>query len=72
MRSISRIVLLTAALAAPAAALAQTPAQPPVQPGEQLVDRVVATVGDTVLLYSDVQVDLEAMQARGRPLPTDP
>ncbi len=72
MRSISSRILLALALAAPAAALAQTPQAPSAQPGEQLVDRVVATVGDTVLLYSDVQVDLEAMQARGRPLPTDP
>jgi peptidyl-prolyl cis-trans isomerase SurA len=42
------------------------------QPGQrELVDRVVAVVGDTVLLLSDVQAELQQMQAAGRPLPDD-
>jgi peptidyl-prolyl cis-trans isomerase SurA len=42
------------------------------QPTEELVDRVVAVVGDTTLLYSDVVLDLEQMQAAGEAVPTDP
>jgi peptidyl-prolyl cis-trans isomerase SurA len=41
------------------------------QPQRELVDRVVAVVGDTVLLMSDVQAELQQMQAAGRPLPED-
>jgi peptidyl-prolyl cis-trans isomerase SurA len=33
---------------------------------------VVAVVGDTTVLYSDVLIEMEAMQAQGQPLPTDP
>src|SRR5688500_15747527 len=38
---------------------------------EELVDRVVAVVGDTVLLLSDVQVELAQLEAAGQ-LPQDP
>jgi peptidyl-prolyl cis-trans isomerase SurA len=38
----------------------------PGAPNGELVDRVVAVVGDTVLLYSDVQAELEQLQAQGR------
>jgi peptidyl-prolyl cis-trans isomerase SurA len=41
--------------------------------GPQLVDRVVAVVGDTVLLLSDLQAEVQQYQAAmGQPLPTDP
>lgn len=66
----------TAALAAIAAVIAGSPlvAQtvPAVQPGEEMVDRVVAVVGDTTLLFSDVQQGLEAFRESGREIPTDP
>ncbi|HWK90484.1 MAG TPA: peptidylprolyl isomerase [Longimicrobium sp.] len=63
--------LLLTALAAPAA-LAQpgTPAQP--QQGEEHWDGVVAVVGDTVLLRSDIMVALEQLRAQGQTVPTDP
>jgi peptidyl-prolyl cis-trans isomerase SurA len=61
---------LAAVLAAPAAARAQQPAAP--QPGQRVWDRVVATVGDTAVLYSDVLLELEAMQAAGQQVPTEP
>jgi peptidyl-prolyl cis-trans isomerase SurA len=56
--------------AAPAALAAQTPAPVP-QQGEELVDRVVAVVGDTSLLLSDVQEEVAQMRAAGRPVPAD-
>ena len=49
---------------------AQLPAPP--QPGTELWDRVVATVGDTALLYSDVLIVVEAMRRRGQTVPTEP
>lgn len=39
--------------------------------GEELVDRVVAIVGDTVLLFSDVQAELAQYASAGQ-LPQDP
>jgi peptidyl-prolyl cis-trans isomerase SurA len=56
--------------AAPAALAAQNPAPAP-QQGEELVDRVVAVVGDTALLLSDVQEEVAQMRAAGRPVPPD-
>lgn len=65
-RSAGLLALLFAA-----APLSAQPGAP--QPGgEQLWDRVVAVVGDTSLLYSDVLIELEAMQAQGQQIPTDP
>ncbi|HYJ79301.1 MAG TPA: peptidylprolyl isomerase [Longimicrobiaceae bacterium] len=64
-----RSILMAAPLALALPAWAQ---QPTPQPGEQLWDRVVAVVGDTTLLYSDVLMELEAMQAQGQTVPTDP
>jgi peptidyl-prolyl cis-trans isomerase SurA len=61
-------LLLTLA-AAPALAQVQPPAS---QPGEELWDGVVAVVGDTTLLRSDVLLAIEAMRAEGRPVPTEP
>jgi peptidyl-prolyl cis-trans isomerase SurA len=46
--------------------------QPAPQVGmEELVDRVVAIVGDTVLLYSDVEAEIEQLRAVGQ-VPQDP
>lgn len=67
MRALTALAL-AALLAAPAAARAQQP----MQPGTRVWDRVVATVGDTSLLYSDVLVEVEAMQAQGQTVPTEP
>lgn len=68
MRSLSALAV-TLLAATPLAA--QDPAAP--RPGApELVDRVVAVVGDTVLLLSDVQFELQRLQAEGRPLPDDP
>lgn len=52
-------------------ARAQEPAVPP-PGGEELVDRVVAVVGDTALLFSDVQEEIERLRSSGQPIPTDP
>ncbi|HEX2208493.1 MAG TPA: peptidylprolyl isomerase [Longimicrobium sp.] len=62
-------LLLTALAAMPA--LAQVEPPPP-QPGEELWDGVVAVVGDTTLLRSDLLLAIEAMRAEGREVPTDP
>ncbi|HEV2130219.1 MAG TPA: peptidylprolyl isomerase [Longimicrobiaceae bacterium] len=69
MRVVTAILSLLLVAAAPA--LAQQPTTT-AQAGEELVDRVVAVVGDTVLLLSDVQAELQQLQAAGRPIPTDP
>lgn len=66
MRTVLALLLTLAA----APALAQ--AQPAPQPGEELWDGVVAVVGDTALLRSDLLLAIEAMRAEGRPVPTDP
>ena len=50
--------------------LAQELPAPAAPAGEQLVDRVVAVVGDTTLLLSDVYAELDAMQAQGFQMPT--
>src|SRR5690606_36275359 len=50
-------------------ALAQQ--QAPATTGEELVDRVVAVVGDTILLASDVQAELLQLRASGQ-LGNDP
>lgn len=68
MRIIAGLSLAVFGLALPAAAQVATP--PP--GGEELVDRVVAVVGDTVLLLSDVQAELQNLEASGQTLPTDP
>ncbi|HSU16233.1 peptidylprolyl isomerase [Longimicrobium sp.] len=68
MRALTALCL-AAALAAPAALAAQ---QPAAQPGTRVWDRVVAVVGDTSVLYSDVLLEIESMQAQGQQVPTDP
>jgi peptidyl-prolyl cis-trans isomerase SurA len=65
----TRIALLAALLAAVPAA-AQTAPTP--QPGEELWDGVLAVVGDTILLRSDLQLALEQLRASGTPVPEDP
>lgn len=55
-------------LAAPLAAQQPTAAAG----GTQVVDRVLAVVGDTVLLLSDVQQAIGQLEAQGQPIPTDP
>jgi peptidyl-prolyl cis-trans isomerase SurA len=67
MRALTALAL-AALLAAPATARAQQ-AQ---QPGTRVWDRVVATVGDTAILYSDLLLEVESMQAQGQAVPTDP
>jgi peptidyl-prolyl cis-trans isomerase SurA len=67
MRTLSGIAL-SLLLAAPLAA--QQPPQQPFVQGEELVDRVIAVVGDTVLLLSDVHEELQQLEAGGQ-LPAD-
>jgi peptidyl-prolyl cis-trans isomerase SurA len=57
--------VLATLLALPVAAPAQE-AQP------ELVDRIVAVVGDSVVLASEVQEQIERRRAFGQPVPTDP
>jgi peptidyl-prolyl cis-trans isomerase SurA len=65
-RTLFLLPLLLAA--APLAAQAPTAA-----PGEELVDQVVAIVGDTALLRSDVIAYVQQqLAATGQPMPTDP
>lgn len=68
MRALTALAL-AALLAAPAALGAQQAAPP--QPGTRVWDRVVATVGDTSVLYSDVLLEAESMQAQGQAVPTE-
>ncbi|HEX2210187.1 MAG TPA: hypothetical protein VHG93_21100, partial [Longimicrobium sp.] len=42
------------------------------QPAEELWDGVIAVVGDTVLLRSDVAVYLEQLRGSGQTVPTEP
>lgn len=68
MRILSVLALLLLTLR-PAAA--QTP--PPVPGGEELLDRVVAVVGDTSLLLSELRSAVQQVEATsGQPIPTDP
>src|SRR5829696_5665669 len=65
---ISSVALSLLLLAAPLAA--QQPAATPAR-GPEPVDRVLAVVGDTVLLLSDVQAAIGQMEAAGQPIPPD-
>jgi peptidyl-prolyl cis-trans isomerase SurA len=62
------ILLLPLLAAVPAAA--QLPSPSPQD--EELWDGVVAVVGDTVLLRSDVLLTVEQIRAAGQPVPEDP
>ena len=69
MMRIPALFALLVSLAPPLAAQAPGPTT---TPGGEPVDRVVAVVGDTVLLFSDVQGAIRELEVSGRPLPTDP
>jgi peptidyl-prolyl cis-trans isomerase SurA len=60
--------LLFTLFAAPALVAQQAPPAP----GEELWDGVVAVVGDTVLLRSDVLLAVEQLRAGGEAVPTEP
>jgi len=72
----TRILISLMALA-PAAVAAQTPAPPPAPlapvsvQGTVPVDRVVAVVGDQVILWSDVMSSINQQRAAGLKLPPD-
>ena len=66
---ITSVALFLMLLAAPLAA--QQPGATAAG-GPEPIDRVLAVVGDTVLLLSDVQTVLGQMQAAGETIPTDP
>jgi peptidyl-prolyl cis-trans isomerase SurA len=61
------VLLLPLLAVVPAAAQTVAP-----QPGEELWDGVVATVGDTVLLRSEVLLAVEQARAAGEAVPEDP
>jgi peptidyl-prolyl cis-trans isomerase SurA len=65
-----KLFFLSLGLLVAAPVAAQQPGQPSPLPGEELVDRVIAVVGDTVLLLSDVHEELQQLEASGR-LPAD-
>jgi parvulin-like peptidyl-prolyl isomerase len=68
-----RIILAFALLLLPLRGVAAQVAPPvPAPGGEELVDRVVAVVGDTALLLSDLRTAVQQAQTAGATLPTDP
>jgi peptidyl-prolyl cis-trans isomerase SurA len=71
MMRILTALVFTLIAAAPLAAQQPQPQPQPLPQGEELVDRVVAVVGDTVLLLSDVHEEMQQMEAGGQ-LPEDP
>ena len=72
-----RNALLSLMMLAPAAIVAQTPAAPPVRVQNAAnvssvpVDRVVAVVGDQVILWSDVLSSINQQRAAGMEMPPD-
>jgi peptidyl-prolyl cis-trans isomerase SurA len=64
-----RTAVIALVLAAPVTARAQEPAQ---AQEPELVDRVVAVVGDSAILASDIAEQIERRRAMGQPIPTDP
>lgn len=65
--------ILTAVFALVLAAPITAQAQEPVQAQDpELVDRVVAVVGDSAILASDIEEQIERRRAFGQPIPTDP
>jgi len=66
---VNRMRTALALLTLAAAPLLARPAH--AQPGEELWDGVVAVVGDTVLLRSDLALYLEQLRAQGEQVPTD-
>jgi peptidyl-prolyl cis-trans isomerase SurA len=69
--SLIALLLLATPLAAQIPDTTPAPAPPPV--GEELVDRVIAVVGDTSLLLSDLRTAVQQVQATtGQAIPEDP
>lgn len=68
MRTLTALALL---LLAARPAVAQAPTTP-APGGEELVDRVIAVVGDTALLLSDLRTAVQQIQASGATIPEDP
>ena len=66
------LLFLAAALSAAPATAQELGTPVPSAQQEELIDRVVAVVGDTALLLSDLQVQLQQLAASGQPLPEDP
>ncbi len=66
-----RIALVATMFAAVAWAPLGASAQAFTSENQDLVDRVVAVVGDSVVLLSQIQQDLQTMQLQGRQLPQD-
>lgn len=64
----TRTLLLTATLMMVATG---TPAQEPQEPEPELVDQIVAVVGDSIILVSELEEQV-ARRATTAPLPTDP
>lgn len=60
------LTALAVLVAAPAAAQETQPSTP------ELVDRIVAVVGDSVVLESDILAEIERLEASGAPVPTEP
>lgn len=71
MRTLTFVALASLA-AAPLAAQTPSLTPPRTGPDVELIDRVVAVVGDTTLLYSDILGGLQELRASGRPVPEDP
>lgn len=60
---------LAIALLLPLTGLAQQPVQ--LAPGEEVVDRVVAVVGDSIILRTEIQTYLLQLQAQGMAVPPE-
>lgn len=60
------LTVLALLVAAPAAAQDAQPTTP------ELVDRIVAVVGDSVILQSDILAEIERLRASGAPVPSGP
>lgn len=72
MRSLTALALLLTVAMTGTARAQTTPPAPNAPNGEELVDRVIAVVGDTALLLSDLQAAVQQQQAAGRQIPQDP
>lgn len=59
------IPVVALALALPLGVAAQ-------EPGPQQIDRIVAVVGDSIILASEIEEQIERRRAFGQPVPTDP
>ena len=62
----------TALLVTTLALLAGTTSVAAQEPEPELVDRIVAVVGDSVILASELEEQIERLRATGQPVPMDP